>query len=179
MKHLLTMFALSLAALAQTAGAQSSIKDALAKHWKVTADFTIAVAEKMPADSYGFKPVPEEMSFGQLMVQIAGANVSACANASGMPRPAAPPAIAASLKDESGSVDKAAAIQFLRTTFDFCNQAVASMTPEKLDAVVGPQNRKMTGFEWLWAYFTHTAHHRGQAEVYLRVKGIKPPDYTF
>ena len=41
------------------------------------------------------------------------------------------------------------------------------------------QDRKMTGFEWLWAYFTHTAHHRGQAEVYLRVKGIKPPDYVF
>jgi uncharacterized damage-inducible protein DinB len=37
----------------------------------------------------------------------------------------------------------------------------------------------MTGFEWLWAYFTHTAHHRGQLEVYLRLKGIKPPDYEF
>jgi uncharacterized damage-inducible protein DinB len=53
------------------------------------------------------------------------------------------------------------------------------MTPEKLDAVVGTANRKMTGFEWLWAYFTHTAHHRGQLEVYLRLKGIKPPDYVF
>lgn len=173
-KNLLTMLALSLPALAQT-----TVKDALVKHWKVTADFTIAVAEKMPADGYSFKPVPEELSFGQLMVQIAGANMSACANASGMPRPAVPPAIAASLKDESGNVDKTAAIQFLHTTFDFCNQAVAQMTPEKLDAVVGPANRKMTAYEWLWAYFTHTAHHRGQAEVYLRVKGIKPPDYTF
>ena len=53
------------------------------------------------------------------------------------------------------------------------------MTPEKLDAVVGPENRKMTGFEWLWSYFTHTAHHRGQVEVYLRVKGIQPPRYVF
>jgi hypothetical protein len=25
----------------------------------------------------------------------------------------------------------------------------------------------------------HTAHRRAQCEVYLRVKGIKPPDYTF
>jgi len=25
----------------------------------------------------------------------------------------------------------------------------------------------------------HTAHHRVQCELYLRVKGIKPPDYTF
>jgi uncharacterized damage-inducible protein DinB len=53
------------------------------------------------------------------------------------------------------------------------------MTPEKMDAMVGPATRKMTGFEWLWAYFTHTAHHRGQAEVYLRVKGITPPTYVF
>jgi hypothetical protein len=173
-KNLLTLLMLSLPALAQT-----TVKDSLAKHWKVTADFTMAVADKMPADSYGFKPVPEELSFGQLIVQIAGANMSACANASGMPRPAVPPAIAASLKDESGKVDKDGAMKFLRETFDFCNQAVASMTPEKLDAMVGPATRKMTGFEWLWAYFTHTAHHRGQAEVYLRVKGIKPPDYTF
>jgi uncharacterized damage-inducible protein DinB len=27
--------------------------------------------------------------------------------------------------------------------------------------------------------FVHTAHHRGQCEVYLRAEGIKPPDYTF
>jgi len=27
--------------------------------------------------------------------------------------------------------------------------------------------------------FVHTAHHRAQCEVYLRVKGIKPPSYTF
>jgi hypothetical protein len=173
-KNLLTIFALALPALAQT-----TVKDALVKHWKVSSEFTMAVADKMPADGYSFKPVPEELSFGQLIVQIGGANISACAYASGMPRPAVPPAVAASLKDESGKVEKQAAVAFLKDTFDFCNQAVGSMTPEKLDAMVGPANRKMTGFEWLWAYFTHTAHHRGQAEVYLRVKGIKPPDYTF
>lgn len=171
---LLLTFALTLPALAQT-----TVTDALAKHWKVTGDFTIAVAKLMPAESYGFKPVPAELSFGQLMLQIAGANLGACANASGMPRPAVPPKVAQEVRDEKADVDKDSALAFLTSTFDFCNQAVASMTPEKLAAVVGPANRKMTGFEWLWAYFTHTAHHRGQAEVYLRVKGIKPPDYVF
>jgi hypothetical protein len=165
-------------ALAIPAFSQSAMKDALVKHWKVTGDFTIAVAKLMPADQYGFRPVPIELSFGQLMVQIAAANVGACSTASGMTRPATPPKLAAALKDEKIDVDKEAAIKFLSETFDYCNQAVASMTPEKLDAVVGG-TRKMTGFEWLWAYFTHTAHHRGQAEVYLRIKGIKPPDYVF
>jgi uncharacterized damage-inducible protein DinB len=25
----------------------------------------------------------------------------------------------------------------------------------------------------------HTAHHRPQCQVYMRAKGIKPPDYIF
>ena len=166
-------------ALAIPALAQTSIKDALVKHWKVTGDFTLAVARLMPAESYGFRPVPVELSFGQLMVQIGGANLSACANASGLARPAIPPKIAQSVRDEKAEVDKDAAVQFLADSFAFCNQAVASIAPEKLDAMAGPANRRMTAFEWLWAYFTHTAHHRGQAEVYLRLKGIKPPDYVF
>jgi hypothetical protein len=172
MKYLL-MLSLTIPAFSQTA-----TKDALVRHWKVTSDFTIAVAKLMPADQYGFRPVPVELSFGQLMVQIAGANLSACSNASGMKRPAIPAKITEALKEEKTDIDKDAAVAFLSDSFDFCNSAVASMTPEKLDAVAGT-TRKMTGFEWLWAYFTHTAHHRGQAEVYLRIKGIQPPDYVF
>jgi uncharacterized damage-inducible protein DinB len=172
MKQLLILAAIALPALAQT-----TIKDALVKHWKTTGEFTLAVAKAMPAESYGFKPVPEEMSFSQVLVQVAGANMNACSNASGMPRPAIPPKISENLKAEKDT-DKEMVVQFLADTFNFCNQAVASMTPEKLDAMAGT-TRKMTGFEWLWSYFTHTAHHRGQLEVYLRLKGIKPPDYTF
>jgi hypothetical protein len=158
---------------------QTSINDALVTHWKVTSDFTIAVANLMPADSYSFRPVPEELSFSQLMVQIAGANLSACATASGKLRPAIPPSIAEAISNENLDAGKDAVIQFMTDSFGFCNQVVATMGLEKLNAVVGPENRKMTAFEWLWAYFTHTAHHRGQAEVYLRIKGIKPPEYVF
>jgi len=174
MKLLLTA-ALTLA----PAFAQTTVKDALVKHWGESAKFTVAVAQAMPASDYAFSASPEEMSFGQLVVHIGAANLGACATASGMPRMTVPEKIAAGLKDEKQkNVDKELAVKFLADTFDFCNKAVASMTPEKLDAVVGGA-RKMTGFEWLWSYFTHTAHHRGQAEVYLRVKGIKPPDYVF
>ena len=172
---LLTVIAISLPGFAQT-----TVKDALIKHWKTSGEFTIAVAKAMPAESYSFRPNPEEMSFGQLMAHIASADLSACANASGMARPTVPAAIAAWAKTPSTvDVDKDTAVQFLTDTLDFCNKAVAAMTPEKLDTVTGPPARNLTGFEWLWAYFTHTAHHRGQAEVYLRVKGIKPPAYTF
>ena len=181
-KPLAVLFAAA-ALSASPSFAQSSggdvIKDALVKHWKTTGDFTIAVARMMPAADYSFRPVPEELSFGQLMIQIAVANVGACANASGMTRPPTPPELMKALRDEKINAEKDAAVKYLTDTFEFCNQAVASMTPEKFDAMVGPENRKMTGFEWLWSYFTHTAHHRGQAEVYLRIKGITPTTYTF
>ena len=169
---------LALASCTVLANAQSTIKDSLVKHWKTSGEFTLAVAKAMPAESYSFRPVPEEMTFAQLMGQVALANANACTNASGMSAPSTPDAIKRGMEDQKGEIDKDTVVSFLTTTFDFCNQAVASMTPEKLDAVVGTR-RKMTGFEWLWAYFTHTAHHRGQAEVYLRLKGIKPPNYTF
>ena len=94
--------------------------------------------------------------------------------------PNCPPAIAAWSKNtDKIDVDRATAIQFLSDSFSFCSSAVNGMSPEKLSAMVGPEGRQMSAFEALWSYFTHTAHHRGQAEVYLRVKGIKPPDYVF
>src|SRR5437588_12935957 len=126
MKRLLLIAAIALPALAQT-----TIKDALVKHWKTTGDFTLAVAKAMPAESYGYKQVPEEMSFSQVLVQVAGADMNACSNASGMPRPAVPPKISENMKAEKDT-DKEMVVQFLADTFSFCNQAVASMTPEKL-----------------------------------------------
>jgi uncharacterized damage-inducible protein DinB len=159
---------------------QSSVKDALAKHWKVSGEFTLAVADLMPADAYNFRPNQEQMSFGQLMAHIGAVNLSACSNASGLPRPELPAKIAEWSKGTTKvDVAKDTAMPFLNESFEFCNKAVAAMTPDRLDSVVGPPARNLTGFEWLWAYFTHTAHHRGQAEVYLRVKGIKPPAYRF
>src|ERR1039457_3251666 len=120
----------SILALVIPALAQTTVKDALVKHWKVTSEFTIAVAKQMPPDSYDFRPVPEELSFGELMVQIAGASMSACSQASGMTGPAVPEKIAQALKNEKEkiAIDKDVAVQFLTDTFKFCNDALASMT---------------------------------------------------
>jgi len=171
---------LTILTLAATGFAQTTLKDTLAKHWKASGEFTIAVAQAMPAGDYTFRPNPEEMSFGQLMAHIASANLNACVNASGTAKPALAPKIAEWAKDpQKVEVDRDTALQFLGDSFDFCNKAVDSMPEGRMNTVVGPPNRNLTGFEWLWAYFTHTAHHRGQAEVYLRVKGIKPPGYRF
>jgi uncharacterized damage-inducible protein DinB len=168
---------LTLAALVLPAFSQTTVKDALVKHWKITGEFTLAVAKAMPAADYSFKPEKDEMSFGQLMTHIGAADVGTCAAVSGMQRPDEPAKVVAWRKDQKLDVDRDSAIEFLTGVFGFCGKAIESVGWDKLDAKVA--NTQLTGFERLWSYFTHTAHHRGQAEVYLRVKGIKPPDYVF
>jgi len=172
--HKLTMLSAALVLAAPVFAADDNVQ--FAKHWQTSKEFTLAVADAMPAASYNFRPVDEEMSFGKVMAHIALANNRAFATVSGLKAPETPDKIAAAYKDPAGgSFDKDATMQFLRDSFDFCSKALAEITPEKLDAMTGP----MSGRERLWAYFTHTAHHRGQAEVYLRIKNIKPPDYRF
>jgi uncharacterized damage-inducible protein DinB len=39
--------------------------------------------------------------------------------------------------------------------------------------------KEANGRQIALAMLVHTAHHRAQLEVYLRLKGIEPPVYTF
>jgi uncharacterized damage-inducible protein DinB len=149
--------------------AENDSKAVFDKHWQTSREFTLAVAEAMPADSYDFKPNAEEMSFGQLMIHIADANSDAFANAAGTKALAKP----------SGA-DKQTAIKFLADSFDKCAKDFDAMTPAQLDRMVDiTEGRQVMARELVWWAFTHTAHHRGQAEVYLRVKNVNPPGYRF
>lgn len=50
-----------------------------AKHFAALEQLSVAVAQAMPADQYTFKPHPESMSFGELMLHIAITNYGFCA----------------------------------------------------------------------------------------------------
>jgi len=156
-------------AAASSGPAENDYKAVLTKHWQISKEFTLAVAEAMPAESYDFKPNPDEMSFGQLMIHIALSNSEAFANAAGTEALAQP----------SGT-DKKTAIKFLADSFDRCAKDFEAMTPAQLNRMVDiGAGRQAMAIEVLWWASTDTAHHRGQAEVYLRVKNIKPPRYVF
>jgi len=143
--------------------------DALVKHYQASKELTLAVADAMPAENYSFKATDAEMSFGEQMNHIAGANANYCA---------------AGLETKSplGKLDdasKAAAEKNINAAFDFCIDGLKKLTDAGLTKVTGTGARQATVFERFWGGFTHTAHHRGQAEVYLRLKGITPPQYKF
>ena len=145
--------------------------------WKISRQFTLDVANAMPAESYNFKPNPDEMTFGEQMVHIAVANAFRFNQITGVQTPfpidlsKTPPA------------DKQAATKMLEQSFDYVLAVLPQITPEQLKRTwhipswkgrSDPDGRAM-----ILNMFVHTAHHRAQCEVYLRAKGIKPPDYTF
>ena len=84
----------TIVALAVPALAPITVNGALAKHWKTSGEFTLAVASAMPADGYTFPVSPKEISFVQLIAHISNADLSACAIASGLDKPELPAKIA-------------------------------------------------------------------------------------
>jgi uncharacterized damage-inducible protein DinB len=149
--------------------AEGDFKAMFPKHWQMAKEFTLAVAEAMPAESYDFKPNPDELSFGQLMIHIAFQNSDSCASATGTKQLAEPTA-----------ADRQTAIKFLTDSFDKCAKELDAMPLEQWNKEVYKfRGQPVLASEALWYAFTHMAHHRGQAEVYLRVKKIKPPAWRF
>ena len=171
----LTLLGAFLVALPAVA-AESDFKAMFVKHWQMAKEFTLAVAEAMPAESYNFKPNPEEQSFGQLMIHIASQNSDSCASATGTK---APPSIPSS-DAMPPETDKQTAIKLLTLSFDTCAKELDAMPPEQWNKEVYKfRGQPVLASEALWYTFTHMAHHRGQAEVYLRMKNIKPPAWRF
>ena len=175
---LLAILGLAAAAVAQESKISSVLDmSEFVRDWRISKQFTIDVANAMPADLYSFKPNPEEMSFGEQMVHIAGANVFRFNQITGI-KPPFP-------LDPSRPMpsDKDTALKLLEQSFDYTLAVLPQITPEQLKRTWHIPSWKgrndPDGRAMIMNMFVHTAHHRAQCEVYLRAKGIRPPDYTF
>ena len=137
-----------------------------AKHLAALGKLSVAVAQAMPADHYNFRPHPDSMTFGELMNHIATTNYQFCAGLKDSDPPSLPSPTA-----------KDATVKFLSDSFDYCSSIIPSLSAPQLDAAHNSPDGHLPGREVLLAMYIHVAHHRGQAEIYLRDNGIKPPSY--
>src|SRR5215472_1060123 len=76
---------LSTAAFAQQT--KSPVSDVLRTMLTGREKATVGAFEAMPADKYGYKPTPEQMTFGHLAVHIMSSNYFFCSNAGDVPKP--------------------------------------------------------------------------------------------
>lgn len=167
MKNLAVSAALLLGMAAGVLG--SPLLELYQKHLKTAGDFTIAVAEQMPNADYGYKLTPAQMSFAEQLTHIANANMYFYSVLAGEKPSDAKPA----------SLNKADVIAFLKKSNEYCQKVLAGATADQLAKSYKIEDGEMTGTEILMLSFDHTTHHRAQAEMYLRSKGIKPTEYKF
>jgi uncharacterized damage-inducible protein DinB len=144
----------------------SSAAGEYAKHFDALSKLSVAVAQAMPADQYSFRPHPDSMDFGRLMSHIATTNYQFCAGLKDAATPALP-----------SPTDKDGVVKFLSDSFDYCAGVIPDLTEKQLSESHNSPDGHLPGREILLAMYIHVAHHRGQAEIYLRNKGIAPPGY--
>ena len=142
----------------------SVIKEILPRQQK---NITAAV-ESMPADKFSYKPTPDQMTFGHLVVHIIESNNYLCAKAADTAAPKVEGV------KESDSKDKLVAA--LKSSFDFCNTALGKADDSKLgdniEVFGGRQAPRAFAFI---ALASGWADHYSAAAQYLRLNGILPP----
>jgi uncharacterized damage-inducible protein DinB len=127
----------------------------------------VAAAEALPADKYGYKPTPAQMSAGQIVLHVAQGNDYVCAQIGGVaaPRRSQLPAAA----------PKADAVERLRESFRFCESVLAKLDDSKLAAKVSYLGSEITRAQALFAVVEEWGGHYSQLAVYLRLNGVVPP----
>jgi uncharacterized damage-inducible protein DinB len=169
MKSAFPLTVLALCSLASAAVAQGA---PVAEAFRSTADRAaknlVAAAEEVPADKYGYKPTPVQMSVGDIVDHLSEGNDFLCAAVSG----AAAPKRAALAKDAK----KDARVARLRESFDFCHSALAKVTDADLSAQVPFfGNRKVSRAQAMFVTAQDWADHYSQLANYLRLNGLVPP----
>jgi hypothetical protein len=131
--------------------------------------FMPAAAEAMPADKYGFKPTPEQMTFAEIIAHEAESNETLCAALGGSTATPTESTVGASAaKDQL--------VARIRQSFETCRGIVARLTEGELaDSVPFFGGRKATKARVAVALVQDWADHYAQAAMYLRLNGILPP----
>jgi uncharacterized damage-inducible protein DinB len=126
-------------------------------------------AEAMPADKYGFKPTPAQMSFGDVVAHlITDGNDYLCGAASGQKAP--------ERGKFAGTDPKDKLVAGLKDSFQFCQTVVAQMQDAQLgDSTDFFGGRKVTRGMATLITIADWADHYSQMAIYLRLNGLLPP----
>ena len=132
----------------------------------------LKLADKMPAEKYAFRPVPEVETFGRRVAHIADANMSVCSGLNGEPKK-----LGAAAK-----TSKVELVAALKESFAYCDGVFDALTDaaakEMFSSRLGgpfPPSPTRSKLATLYNLVRHSNEMYGYMAVYLRLKGIVPP----
>jgi len=171
MRPSLTTMLLAVCALpvAGAAGAQNPVTNGFRFIEQRQAKNIVDAAEAMPADKYGFKPTPAQMSFGDVVAHlITDGNDYLCGAASGQKAP--------ERGKFAGTDPKDKLVAGLKDSFQFCQTVAAQMQDAQLgDSTDFFGGRKGTRAVATLITIADWADHYSQMAIYLRLNGLLPP----
>jgi uncharacterized damage-inducible protein DinB len=131
-------------------------------------DSLLKAADRMPAEHYSFRTVPQVRTFGEMIAHVADAQQLMCQVVKGEKTTAnaklAPP--------KTGKADLVAS---LKASFDYCDAVYASMTDAAGAGKVKWFRWDMSRMGLLNWNIAHDNEMYGIIGAFLRVKGLVPP----
>ena len=127
----------------------------------------LASAEKMPEESYSFKPTEAVRSYGQIIGHVADMQYAFCSIALGEKNPAP--------RVEQTKTSKANLVAALKEAIKYCDRAYDAMTDVTALQLLKMGSGDMPRASVLHTNMTHSALHYGNLVTYMRMKNIVPP----
>jgi uncharacterized damage-inducible protein DinB len=142
----------------------ASVREVYNRHSRYIA----AAAAEMPADKYGYRPTPEEWTFGQIIAHVAQVNLAVCSMISDIPAPSGTKLNDTDPKDTLTTA--------LKASFDFCDQAVAKLQDASMgDTITYFRGAKKPRSRAVIELVDDLNDHYSQLAIYLRLNGMVPP----
>jgi uncharacterized damage-inducible protein DinB len=142
--------------------------------WIEATKHCLDVAKAMPEEKYNYKPSDVSKTFAEQMVHIAAANKLITRRyVLGMKvKPKTPDAF---------KLTKAEILEMMKESFEFTKQIILTIEQEQLDETCKMYHSGNVVSRAFALFFTqdHMANHRSKSNLYLRMNGIEPPEYTW
>ena len=130
-------------------------------------EYVLKSAEKMPEESYSFKPVETVRTYGQILGHVADAQYLFCSIALGEKNPA--PDI------EHTKTSKADLIAALNAALAYCDKAYDGMSDASAVQTIKLFGGDAPRLSALTVNNMHNLEHYGNLSTYMRLKNIVPP----
>lgn len=146
------------------------IKGHMIADWERARAYTKEYLDAMPEEGMNFKPTPDIRTFAEQMLHMSQGTIGLIVSGTG----ATPIFQGKSLEKMDVLKTKSALTQVVMQAYDFAIESIRNLDASKLNNIVKRGNYEVSQYAWLNKAFEHQTHHRAQATIYLRLKGIKP-----
>jgi uncharacterized damage-inducible protein DinB len=169
--------ALGLVCFAQQTSGTASMNAGTNQHiahwvaeWTRARDYTKEYLDAMPPDGLDFRPTKDIRSFAEQMLHLAAANYAFISTITGVPNPQQGKNLE---KMDEYKKSKEALSKIVLESYDYVINAIPKFDMGKANEKIKFETTRAAGIE---KAFEHQTHHRGQTTIYLRLKGVTPPN---